>query len=120
MKRQTDEDAYPEARLRALISDVLETKDWGKDFELVITPRKGRSERVTLVWPDKSKVSIVHRSRKPGLARAGMAKLLTDLKAASKKTADQLLNEREDGPREKLAETGLSVGEAELSKGDQV
>lgn len=111
-KRQTDEEAYPEKRLRDLIDEVLQTKDWGKEFELVITTRKGRSERVTLIWSDKSRVSVTHRSRKPGLARAGLSKLLTDLRDAAKKVSDTI-------GKKQLEEVMRFVDKLDLSEEDR-
>jgi hypothetical protein len=93
MTRQTDEEVMPEAELRAYLVGTI-----GKDHKLVIRPRKGRSERVTLVFPNESTVSITHDSRKPGLSRLAMKKLIEDLRGVTAKAVDELVASRSGGP----------------------
>lgn len=73
--KPTDEDVCPYGELLELAKRVCSY--FGDEPPiLVIKPRKGRSERVTLTFPDKSRVSITHRSRVAGSARLAMRKLL--------------------------------------------
>lgn len=92
-RRQTDEEVWPEAEMRAYLAARI-----GKDHELVIRPRKGRSERVTLVFADKSTVSITHDSRRPGQSRLGMKRIIEDLRESVAKAVDELAVSRPGGP----------------------
>jgi hypothetical protein len=76
--RPTDEEICPYDELLALV--VRTCADFGEEPpELIIRARKGRSERVTVIFPDKSRCSMTHRSRKPGLTRLAMKRLMVDM-----------------------------------------
>jgi hypothetical protein len=84
MQRVTDEDVLPERELRVFLDGTI----GAGHYELALRARKGRGERVTLIMPDKSRVSLAADSRKAGVSRLMLKKFIEDLVSVIRKSIE--------------------------------
>lgn len=65
---ERDEAAYPEEQLAEQLDRVLK----GSGAKLQFRDRKGRSEKLTLVFPEGGTITISANTRKPGESRRAL------------------------------------------------